>query len=608
MSNKNLSLFDNQTIFDITNDGFSLNKKNALRQYPKSIPYWGRIENITYSDIEKTTPQQKNFYTSFKDSFLKGIYYNLDFGSSNYIFILVFDFLREYEKDKDLQKLSRHFTTLKKNYYDCISWCNFFLKEILIKIGDEKALANHIKNIKYELDYRSLDTSNFVYGYKYKIKLNLSDSEVVHLNQINLLENSFNTIEPAQIEIFKLYLKTLAGLIKSYVEDNITIDIAFKTVADIIARKNFRFRNGSRNYYKSINNSYEDFVQYILKSCENEVRKKYIVKTKIIKGSTLFHVEAKKVFDSLIVQKVAAVIEPLIQDIEEIDASFEVELNTLNPSRWKVKFEMLKNSYSGNLNTFSEAVHQLYNLNPGNQTIENLYLDAAKFIVNDSKEVTLSFYIQYIDKNRIKDIYKAKPLPRNFNKLLFADKKQQEKYEAIVEGYKKDNDLANALQQIPKIYEVVRKKISIDSETVKDVQKSHAETVELLEEYLKDEQDEVIHQPMVTKPAKEVKATVDKKTAKAKNAKPQKTTLQSKFLATINFNEIDITLLEMFEKNNFSMLQSTIEQFAKSNGVFKNQLIEHINDLCFDVLDDLLIEEEDENFTINKQYFSKLAA
>ena len=611
MPNKNLSLFDNQTIFDITNDAFALNKK-YLRQYPKSIPYWGRIENLTYSDVENATPQQKNFYISFKDSFLKGIYYNLDYGGVNYIFILVFDFLREYEKDKDLQKLSRHFTTIKKFYYDCISSCNFFLKEILIKIGDDQALANHIKNIRYELDYRSLDNSNFIYGYRYKIKLNLSDTEIVHLNQIDLQENSFNTIEPAQIEIFKLYLKTLNGLIKSYLEDNITIDIAFKTVADLVARKNFRFRNGSRNYYKSLNNSFEDFVQYILKSCENVVREKYIIKPKNIKTSTLYHVDAKKAFDNLIVQKVAAVIEPLIQDIEDIDPKYEVALNTVNSSRWKVIFETLKNSYNGNLNTFTEAVHQLYELNPGNQTIENLYLEASKCIVTHNKELALAFYIKYIDQNRKTDLHKLKALPKTFNKILFSDKKQQEQYEAIVEAYNADKNLENALQQIPKIYAIVRKKIKIDTETVKDVQKAHAETVELLEEYLKDDLEETIHPPIITKAVKEKSTSKAAKDAKVEKVdKPEKvekpiTHIISKFISTLHFNEIDIKLLDLMEKNNFSILQSDIEKFAKSNGVFKNQLIEHINDSCFDTLDDVLIEEEDQHYTINKQYFSKI--
>jgi hypothetical protein len=49
-----------------------------------------------------------------------------------------------------------------------------------------------------------------------------------------------------------------------------------------------------------------------------------------------------------------------------------------------------------------------------------------------------------------------------------------------------------------------------------------------------------------------------------------------------------------------------LETFAKSKGVFKNQLIESINEICYEILDDVLIEEEDEFYTINPDYYQKL--
>jgi hypothetical protein len=61
--------------------------------------------------------------------------------------------------------------------------------------------------------------------------------------------------------------------------------------------------------------------------------------------------------------------------------------------------------------------------------------------------------------------------------------------------------------------------------------------------------------------------------------------------------------LELFSKSNFSVPQSELEAFAKSNGVFKNQLIESINEACYGLLDDVLIEEEDDYYTINTNYF-----
>ena len=76
----------------------------------------------------------------------------------------------------------------------------------------------------------------------------------------------------------------------------------------------------------------------------------------------------------------------------------------------------------------------------------------------------------------------------------------------------------------------------------------------------------------------------------------------------ISFTQIQTKSLELFVKNNFSVPQSELEAFAKSKGVFSNQLIESINEVCFEILDDVLIEGEDEYLTINPNYYQRLLA
>ena len=44
------------------------------------------------------------------------------------------------------------------------------------------------------------------------------------------------------------------------------------------------------------------------------------------------------------------------------------------------------------------------------------------------------------------------------------------------------------------------------------------------------------------------------------------------------------------------------------NGVFVNQLIESINDSYYEFLDDLLIEEDEENYVIYLENFQKVSA
>ena len=47
---------------------------------------------------------------------------------------------------------------------------------------------------------------------------------------------------------------------------------------------------------------------------------------------------------------------------------------------------------------------------------------------------------------------------------------------------------------------------------------------------------------------------------------------------------------------------------AKERGVFKNQLIDSINEACFETIDDVLIEEEEENYVIYEHYYQNILA
>jgi hypothetical protein len=81
---------------------------------------------------------------------------------------------------------------------------------------------------------------------------------------------------------------------------------------------------------------------------------------------------------------------------------------------------------------------------------------------------------------------------------------------------------------------------------------------------------------------------------------------QTIFLNELSLNPSHISVLELFLINNFSIPQIEIQEFAKSKGIFKNQLIDSINESCYEVLDDILIEEEDDYYTINPEYFQKI--
>jgi hypothetical protein len=70
----------------------------------------------------------------------------------------------------------------------------------------------------------------------------------------------------------------------------------------------------------------------------------------------------------------------------------------------------------------------------------------------------------------------------------------------------------------------------------------------------------------------------------------------------VDLAPVQIRLLELFAKNNFTAPQTEIEDFARRNGAFKNQVIESVNEACYEFLDDVLIEEDEDLYIVNEEY------
>ncbi len=193
-----------------------------------------------------------------------------------------------------------------------------------------------------------------------------------------------------------------------------------------------------------------------------------------------------------------------------------------------------------------------------------------------------------------------KQLTKTIQKNLFKNNEQLHEFEIVVSELIKNKNLERALQSVSKIYAIKRKKIQLDTASIKEVQQQHSGTVELLNEYLKDEYEDESNSIKTQEiNSEELTIEITQKTNEVQH---------SIYVGDIAFTQIHTTALEVFAKSNFSVSQSEFETFAKSKGVFKNQLIESINEICYENLDDVLIEEEDEYYTINPNYYQRLLA
>lgn len=580
------------SIIDVGSQSYRIDSDYGLES---KVPYWSHSYVYSYSEINYATSNQKKFYQYYKTQFLNGQFIDLE-GNTNYAFILLFDLLNEFDQHKNIALLESQLEILGNHYPKTKAYVINFLIKKMEQVGDTDGIAR-LREDHYDYQYTQVNYSTFEWRNKYKKKLNLTKDETNVLDKIWYSSNNFVNIEYCCVEIIRLYLATMNNLKQLYVDNGSSIEKEFEEIADVVVRKHFRYRKGSNNYKHAIQSCENEFHTNIFKFCENTVREKFGHKRKITIDPYASSLDAKEEFETKLISKIAQIHLVLISKINLPDKETEIKLNLQNTTRWKAKFEEISSGFNKNSKEFLEQIIELGKLNKENPSVENIFFEASKFIAKYDQETALSLYLHYLDHDLQSITFENKQLTKTIQKSLFKDNIQLENFEKIVSEFIYDKDLRKALNSVPQVYAVKRKKIHLDKSLIKEVQQQHSGTVELLNEYLRDENSEELDSKLILD--EQIEIIID-------HSKSEETI--SIYLKDFVFKPIHTSTLEFFSKNNFSILQSEFEIFAKSKGAFKNQLIENINEICFENLDDLLIEEDEEYYTINHDYYQKLLA
>ncbi|MEZ7497966.1 tellurite resistance TerB C-terminal domain-containing protein [Flavobacterium sp. Arc3] len=582
---------NDDSVIDISDQSYTIPPISNLK-HNVDVPAWKHQYIYSYEEINRASSEQKKFYSIFKNSFLNNEYYDLE-GNTNYAFILLFDLLAEYDNSKDIPKLENQLKTLGQYYPKTKSYGISFLRQ---KIKNENYSVSTEDTVYPQNNYYE---EYWKLGTKYKEKLKLNEEEVILLNNIYNPSNVFFNVEFCSLEIIKLYIVLIAELVNNYKIEGTNLETEFSTVAKLLTNRHLNYSVGTELYHHYLGLAIKEIHSNIFKHCENAVREFYSHKRKLDTRFYYGTTNSETIFDTKIISKVTELLPLLISKVALPDEATEIELYSQNTNRWKIKFEELIANYNENSNEFIDSIHSLVLLNEKNPSIENIFFEASKFISKYDKESALTFYVSYLYCDLESATFNNKQLTKTIQKKLFNTNEQLHTFEKIISELIKDKDIDKALEGVSNLYKVKRKKIKLNTSSIKEVQQQHSETVELLNEYLKDEfEDENIIVKSQEISNEEIQLEITKKNEKVH---------QYAFVSEISFTTIHAAALQLFAKSNFSIPQEEFEVFAKSKGVFKNSLIESINDTCYEFLDDVLIEEEDDYYTININYFQKIS-
>jgi len=559
---------NNDSIIDVTDYSHDNNLTASKTQsFANNVPHWEHQYVYSYSEINYASCEQKRFYTYFKNKFLNGEYIDLN-GNTNYAFILLFNLLEEYENHKDIDRLEKQIKDLGQHYPKTRSYGNSFLIKKIEILENDRGLQKINEDIHYDKElYWKLGTKN-------KLKFNLTTTEVLFFNDIYVSRNQFSNIQFLESEILKLFLSVIRQLSLNYGNK---LDDKIQKIAHHIAINCLDYKENS-NMYNPTEGIHREIYNCIWKHCENYIRKEYNFKL-TNEYSSYYVNNGVKFIQEKMMQEVDSIIVGLLPlSVSPLNENVEIELNALQSNRWKIKFEKLTTLYEGNPTEFVKSILLLVKLNKKHPSFKNIFFEASKFMVNHDKVSALSLFIYYLHYDLKSDNINNKRLPKNIQKSLFKTSEQLHDFEVVISNYLEDKNLVKALQDVSEIYAVKRKKIQLDSSIIKGVEQQHSGTVKLLNEYLKEEE-VVIQKQDIETPI---------------------------YNTTIALNSSQLAVLKIFAENDFSVSHNKIEAFAKSNGIFKNQLIESINEACYDTIDDILIEENENNYTINPDYYQQI--
>lgn len=590
-----------RSVVDVSGIGFKINAaENGVTSYPSGVPHWGHRYVYSYDEIKYATAEQAAFYRAFKDSFNNGEYLELE-GNTNYVFILLFDLLNEFDNHNDLGLAEEQMKTLVIHYPRTKAYAIPFLIKRLEQKGQwnesVELRGRHIHSgyggYEFEGNYWGL-------GARYKAKLKLDEADTKVLDTLYYSSNNFFEVEFCALEILKLFVRTIKKLRGIYEGEGASLEKEFGELDDIILRKHYRYHTNSWNYKNGVDTARNDIYLMLLKYCENIVRDHYGHKRKLnIEFSNA--PEVKLQLNTKIFSKIELFKQELIQSIAVLDKQTDIELYAQNTARWKILFEQMTEQFSASDGKeFTEQIFALGELNKRNPSVENIFYEASKFIAKKDKAAALNLYVRYLYHDLKSTTFDNKPLTKTIQKSLFTTQEQIRDFEKVIADLINTKDLEKALAALSGFYTIKRKKIQLDKASIAEVHVKHAGTVNLLNEYLGDEYEDANNSvSMRSNGADEVVIDIKPKACLI---------IRSPYITELSLTDAHIETLEHFSKAGFALSAGELDAFARQRGQFRSSLIDGINEACYEYLDDILIEEDNEEFVINESYYQRILA
>lgn len=560
---------------------------NNLVKYEPGVPYWDHHYVYQANEINYANAAQQAFYRNFKQAFLNGTYLNLE-GNTNYAFVLYFDLIQDYRQHKDFKKLEKQFKELEQICDRVSSYCNNFLFN---ELKEQGSLSNMSQLDGAWSILRSDRPSYLNWDWKslYEHKMKLSKEEVQLLEPVYLSSGAFMNIDFFCRQFIRFYIELIKILKITYHRNNTNTEKEFAVILDLIARKSHRYHLNSPNYKYVMGNDNQIYA-YIQRYAESSLRAYYGYNRKVNVESYLNHPEVKAAFQEKIINHLEPQLSELFTKLDTLDEENEIELNAISPSRWRNHIEFALKSY---ITKDSIALEALIRANQKNASRDLLLFEISRQLIPINKSASLGYYFRHIAEAKKEG--KVWKLPTaSMNKQLFKKQEESERFYKFLNQYIQNPDFEKAEEFAAVFFQSIRKKIKLDTLAIQKAEVMDTRTTERLSVYLAEDDDSAV-------------TTFQKESVSQTLSEP---VIQRQIITTeemgVQLPEFALILLQAFKTNNFELSSTDADDICRANGLMTGNLVNSINEACYDLLDENLIEKQDSKYIIQPDYYNQI--
>ena len=450
-----------------------------------------------------------------------------------------------------------------RNYYYFQDFWNILQEEAREVVIDEiNKYLEKLPRLNNEIImYYNLTPNGLPYRYwdrdgKFRKEYNLSDLEERILEQTSFRQTKIWNNYEAKKQMILLYLDEW-----KIIEERLKTEEKLKKKSKKIINAILNLQDYVYFEYNEIEGLYA-----ILKIIENKIRS-FIPNYKILETEKELE-SIKKFFPKSMSNELLENIENFKISKEKIKSILDYEIKNY-PKDWKLKL--------GYIELFNEKKINLIIRFNNDENLEKIIKELQKKEKNSDDKL---FYLFLLNRNRELKKTEVKML----EKIISADRFQD--YKKLLE---KDNEITQKTYEELKLLKFQKKKkIDLNLEKVKVTKEKFVETVNILEEYLKEENEEADISKIYNEEQKDI-VVEDKEQEKIENFQD---------------NKIKEVLKIIVETQKIK--ESDLKNYAKEKNMSLNAYIDFINKEVYDIVNDQVIILENNTVKIDEFYIDDI--